>query len=97
MQNTTEQVDTLKEKLVITMEHVGVEKEKTDALILVVNREAAEAAKEEEATKEIEDATNIVKNAADQAMANATKELEAAVPAMLRAEAAVDCLSVAMI
>jgi len=35
MQNTTEQVDTLKEKLVITMEHVGVEKEKTDALILV--------------------------------------------------------------
>jgi len=46
MDATTNQVDLLKEKLVLTMEEVEVEKTKTNELIEIVTREAAIAAKE---------------------------------------------------
>jgi dynein heavy chain len=94
MENTTKQVDTLKTKLELTMEEVGIEKVKTDELIEIVTKEAGEAAIEEEKAAEQEAATNIVANAAEEAMATANRELEAAVPAMEAARDAVDCLSV---
>jgi hypothetical protein len=46
MRETTNKVDILKEKLVITMVNVKVEETKTDELIVIVNREADEAARE---------------------------------------------------
>jgi dynein heavy chain len=97
MDNTTKQVDKLKAELVLTLEDVEVEKEKTDKLIAVVTVEAAEADREQAEAQKIEDATNIVANAAKEAMAHANKELEAAVPAMEAAKEAVDCLKVNMI
>ena len=47
MDMTTQQVDLLKEKLVLTMVEVEEEKKKTDALIEIVTREAAEADREQ--------------------------------------------------
>lgn len=52
MENTTKQVDTLKTKLELTMEEVGIEKVKTDELIEIVTKEAGEAAIEEEKAAE---------------------------------------------
>jgi len=46
MRETTEKVDILKEKLVLTMENVKVEEEETEKLILVVNGEAEIAERE---------------------------------------------------
>jgi dynein heavy chain len=94
MSETTNKVDILKEKLVLTMENVQIEEKNTDELILVVNKEAADAKVEQDAAQEQEEATNIVANAAQAKMDEANTQLEAAVPAMEAAEAAVDCLSV---
>lgn len=94
MDATTKQVDLLKEKLVLTMEEVEVEKTKTNELIEIVTREAGIAAKEQEIAQKQEDETNIVADAAKAAMAAANKELEAAIPAMEAARDAVDCLDV---
>ena len=46
MSETTNKVDILKEKLVLTMENVKVEEAKTDELIVIVNKEADDAEKE---------------------------------------------------
>jgi len=46
MRETTNKVDILKEKLVLTMENVKVEEAKTDELIIIVNKEAEEAERE---------------------------------------------------
>ena len=94
MRETTDKVDILKEKLVLTMENVKVEEKATEELIAVVNREAAEAEQEEEKAKVKEEETNVVADAAQVKMDAAQKELAAAIPAMEAAEAAVDCLSV---
>jgi len=94
MEATTKQVDILKEKLVLTMENVKIEEEKTDELIQIVNKEAEEAEKEQAIAQKQEEETNIVANNAKGQMDAANKELEAAIPAMEAAEAAVDCLSV---
>ena len=94
MDNTTKQVDLLKEKLVLTMQEVEVEKKKTDELIEIVTAEAAIADREQEIASKQEAETNIVADAAKAAMAKANKELEAAVPAMEAAREAVDCLEV---
>jgi dynein heavy chain len=94
MTETTNKVDILKEKLVLTMENVKVEEKATEELITVVNREAEEAEKEEEIAKVQEEETNVIADAAQVKMDAATKELAAAIPAMEAAEAAVDCLSV---
>ena len=64
MDDTTKQVDILKEKLVLTMENVKVEEEKTDELIQVVNREAEEAEKEQAIAQKQEEETNVIANAA---------------------------------
>lgn len=94
MRETTNKVDILKEKLVLTMENVKVEEAKTDELIIIVNKEAEEAEKEQAIAQKQEEETNIVANAAQAQMNEANEKLEAAIPAMQRAEAAVDCLSV---
>lgn len=46
MEETTNKVDILKEKLVLTMENVQVEEKNTDELIVIVNQEAEAAEKE---------------------------------------------------
>lgn len=51
MDATTKQVDILKEKLVLTMQEVEIEKTKTDELIEIVTREAGLAAIEEDKAK----------------------------------------------
>ena len=94
MKETTDKVDILKEKLVLTMENVAIEEKNTDELIVIVNQEADAAQKEQDIAQVQEDATNIVAAAAQAKMDEATKSLEAAIPAMEAAEAAVDCLSV---
>jgi len=94
MNATVNQVDLLKEKLVLTMENVAVEEKNTDELIVIVNKEADAAEVEQGIAQEQEDATNIVANAAQKKMDEANTQLEAAVPAMKAAEDAVDCLSV---
>jgi hypothetical protein len=47
MEETTNKVDMLKEKLVLTMENVKIEEKNTDELILIVNKEADEAEREQ--------------------------------------------------
>lgn len=97
MTETTNKVDMLKEKLVLTMENVKVEEKNTDELIQVVNKEAEEAEIEQATAQTQEDETNIIANAAQAKMDAANVQLEAAVPAMQAAEAAVDCLAVSAI
>lgn len=47
MEETTNKVDMLKEKLVLTMENVKIEEKNTDELIVIVNKEADEAEREQ--------------------------------------------------
>ena len=94
MRETTSKVDMLKEKLILTMENVKIEEEQTNALIIVVNKEAEEAEKEQSAAQIQEEATNVIAEAAQKQMAEANVQLEAAIPAMEAAEEAVNCLSV---
>jgi dynein heavy chain len=94
MDETTNKVDMLKEKLVLTMENVKVEEKNTDELILIVNKEAEEAEREQNIAQIQEEETNIIANNAKRQLDEATVQLEAAIPAMQAAEDAVDCLSV---
>lgn len=94
MTETTNKVDILKEKLVLTMENVEIEKKTTDALIEVVNKDSEDAAREQAIAQKQEEETNVVADAAQKEMDEANKQLEAAIPAMQEAESAVDCLSV---
>ena len=94
MDQTTKQVDILKEKLVLTMENVKVEEEKTDELIQIVNKEAEDAEKEQAIAQKQEEETNVIANNAKKQMDEANEQLAAAIPAMEAAEGAVDCLSV---
>ena len=92
MQRTTDRVDLLRQELDVKMADVEIEKVKTNELIDKVGEESNIAEKEEAIAKEQEEATNIVANNAKAAKAAASKELEAAIPAMLKAKEAVDCL-----
>jgi len=94
MSATTNKVDILKEKLVLTMENVKIEESKTDELILIVNKEAEEAEREQGIAQTQEEETNVIAEAAQKQMAEANVQLEAAIPAMNAAKEAVDCLSV---
>ena len=94
MRDTTEKVDILKEKLVLTMENVQIEEKNTDELIQIVNKEAEEAEREQAIAQKQEEETNVIANEAKKQMDEANVQLEAAIPAMQAAEAAVDCLSV---
>lgn len=60
MDQTTKQVDLLKEQLVIKMEQVEVEKKNTDVLIEEVTREAEIADREKEAANIQEEETNVI-------------------------------------
>lgn len=82
MDQTTKQVDILKEKLVLTMENVKVEEEKTDELIQIVNKEAEDAEKEQAIAQKQEEETNVIANNAKAQMEDANKQLAAAIPAM---------------
>lgn len=92
MKSTVEQVEGLQQLLEIKMVDVGIEKEKTNELIEFVGKESVDAEIEANAAsiqaKETEDITTSA-NATKQ---EADKSLEAAIPKMLAAEAAVNCL-----
>ena len=68
MSETTNKVDILKEKLVLTMENVKVEEKATEELITVVNREAEEAEREQAIAQKQEEETNVIANAAQAQM-----------------------------
>jgi len=80
-----------------TMKVVEEEKEATGKLIAVVDAQAADAAREQAIAQEQEDETNLLAAAAQAKMAAAEKELTIAIPLIKEAEAAVDCLNLAMI
>jgi len=94
MSGTTTQVAELTKLLEVKMVHVGVEKEKTDALIAVVGRESLEAGKEAAAAAVQKAEATALTEEAEAEEGKATAELAEAEPAMKRAEAAVDCLEV---
>lgn len=93
MQRTTERVDLLRKELDIKMVDVEHEKVKTNELIDIVGEESNIAEKEEGVAKIQEEETIKIANAAKECKAAAETELEAAIPAMERAENAVNCLS----
>jgi dynein heavy chain len=94
MDNTTKQVDLLKDQLVIKMEQVEVEKKNTDILIDEVTREAAIADEEKEKAEIKAAETNVIATSAKQSMDAASEALTGAVPKMEAAKLAVDCLEV---
>ena len=75
----------------VDVEH---EKVKTNELIDIVGEESNIAAKEEAVAKTQEEETIVVADNAKACKAAAEKELSQAIPAMLRAKDAVDCLDV---
>ena len=94
MNQTTDRVADLQKLLEVKMVEVEVERNATGKLIAQVELESNDAQKEQDAANVQAEAVNEVANQAQQTKATATKELEAAVPAMKAAEAAVACLDV---
>lgn len=92
MKATIEQVEGLQKLLDVKMIDVEDEKRKTGELIEVVNKESADAAKEQDAANIQAADTNKLAGEAEAEKAKANKELEEAIPAMKAAEAAVACL-----
>ena len=92
MKATIEQVEGLQKLLDVKMIDVEEEKKKTGELIEVVNKESADAAKEQDAANIQAADTNKLAAEAEAEKAKANKELEEAIPAMKAAEAAVACL-----
>lgn len=76
----------------VKMIDVEDEKKKTGELIEIVNKESADAQKEQDAANIQATDTNKLAGEAEAEKAKANKELEEAVPAMKAAEAAVACL-----
>jgi dynein heavy chain len=97
MKSTTDQVGELQDLLVVKMVDVGVEKEKTDKLIAIVSSESLDASVEADAAAVQEAEVTECANEAKQVKATAEGELAEAIPAMQRAQEAVDCLVVAAI
>lgn len=94
MNQTTEQVAQLQKLLEVKMVEVEIEKTATGKLIAQVEIESADAQKEQDSANIQAEAVNEVATAAQKTKAEATKELEAAIPAMKAAEDAVACLDV---
>jgi len=94
MNQTTTQVAELQKLLDVKMVEVEIKKEATDKLIDIVTSESDAAAVEEEAASKQADATNACAAEAQATKDAANVELEAAIPAMQEAEAAVACLEV---
>jgi len=97
MAQTTEQVEGLQVELEAAMKVVAIEKEKTDELIEIVGNETEAAEAEEAVATETATITAQAKANAEAEKAAANEELDAAIPAMEAAKAAVDCLNKASI
>lgn len=97
MESTTKEVDKLKAQLVEKMVEVREKQEDTNKLIKVVTAESEIAAGEQEKANVEEEATTSLADNASQIKGNADKELEEALPAMQKAQNAVDCLDKAAI
>jgi dynein heavy chain len=93
MEDTNEVVAKLSVELDETMVVVEQEKAATNELIAVVDAQAADAAREEAVAKEREDETNVEAGKAQAKMDAAEVELKQAVPLILEAEEAVNCLN----
>jgi dynein heavy chain len=93
MASTMEQVGSLQKLLDVKMVDVGIEKEKTGELIEIVNKESADAAVEADAAAIKEEDTIAATEAAKKEKAAADAELSEAIPAMERAQEAVNCLT----
>jgi hypothetical protein len=94
MEDTNEKVSGLQQLLAIKMKDVEVEIEKTNELMEIVGRESTDAQREADAAAIQEADTIDATNKAKAEKASAQTELDEAVPAMERAQAAVDCLTV---
>jgi len=94
MEDTNEKVSGLQKLLAIKMVDVEVEIEKTNELMEIVGRESTDAQKEADVAAIQEADTILATNNAKAEKESAEKELAEAVPAMQRAQAAVDCLTV---
>jgi dynein heavy chain len=94
MKSTVEKVNALQDLLKVKMVDVEAEKEKTDALIAIVNKESADAQVEADAAAVQEAETIALTEAAKAEKAACDKELAEAIPAMERATEAVNCLEV---
>lgn len=92
MKSTVEKVNALQDLLKVKMVDVEAEKEKTDALIAIVNKESADAQVEADAAAVQEAETIALTDAAKAEKAACDKELAEAIPAMERATEAVNCL-----
>jgi len=88
MEKVGAQVEGLKQQIEVAMADVAVEVKSTDALIVVVNKESADAAIEQAKANEQAAETQICVDAAEALLASADKELAAAIPAMESATAA---------
>lgn len=94
MEDTNEKVSGLQQLLAIKMKDVEVEIEKTNELMEIVGRESTDAQREADIAGIQEKDTIDATNRAKAEKATCQKELDEAVPAMERAQAAVDCLTV---
>lgn len=93
MESTTEQVEGLKEKLEIKMVDVKQQEEETNALIEIVGKESLIAEEEQKLANIEQDKTTACADEAAAKKAEADTQLEEAIPAMKKAEAAVQCLT----
>lgn len=93
MESTTNQVNQLQELLKVKMVDVEEEKQKTDQLIAVVNKESADAQVEADAAAVVEADTIAATEAAEIEKTKAESELAEAIPAMEAATEAVNCLN----
>ena len=92
MESTRTEVEKLKQQLEDKMVVVRQMQEDTNKMISVVTHESDIAAGEQEKANAEEEITTQLANNAAQIQAVANKELEEALPAMKRAQDAVDCL-----
>jgi dynein heavy chain len=97
MKSTTEKVEGIQKLMEIKMVDVGIEKEKTNELIEVVGRESLIAEKEADAASVQQAETEKMTEAAKEQKAKCDAELADAIPAMERAQEAVNCLDITKI
>ena len=89
---TQSKVEGLQEELKVKMVEVGKRKAETNILITKVGEESATAEVEQNAANEEEAKTNVAAKEAMELKEQAEKSLAAAVPALKKAEAAIDCI-----
>jgi dynein heavy chain len=97
MRSTTEKVEGIQKLMEVKMIDVGIEKEKTNELIEVVGKESLIAEKEADAAAIQQEETEKMTQAAKEKKASCDAELADAIPAMEKAQEAVNCLNVGSI